>query len=252
MLSRDLDALEEVAREYAGPVKLQAAGPWTLAAAIELHYGDKAVSDPGAVRDLGQSLAEGVRQHVADVRRRLPAADVVLQTDEPGLPAVLAGRVPTASGFGTLAAVDALTVEAGLKDVLTAADAFPVVHCCAAHPPVDLLRAAGAGAVSVDAGQLREGDDEALGTAVDAGVALWLGVVPSSDRAAGAPLSDLAGSVAPVRRLWRRLGFDPARLPETVVVTPTCGLAGASAAHARAALRRCREAGRALRDDPEG
>jgi hypothetical protein len=35
------------------------------------------------------------------------------------------------------------------------------------------------------------------------------------------------------------------------VVTPACGLAGASPAHARAALRRCREAGRALREEPD-
>ncbi|MEN3360632.1 MAG: hypothetical protein V7637_4614, partial [Mycobacteriales bacterium] len=56
----------------------------------------------------------------------------------------------------------------------------------------------------------------------------------------------------PVQRLWQRLGFDPVRLPEGVVVTPACGLAGASPGYARAALRRCRETGRALRDDPEG
>jgi hypothetical protein len=115
-----------------------------------------------------------------------------------------------------------------------------------------LFRAAGARALSVDAGLLRDTDDEALGTAVEAGVALWLGVVPSSDYAAGAPLSDLAGSVGPVQRLWRRLGIDPARLAEAVVATPTCGLADASAAYARAALRRCREVGHVLRDDPEG
>ena len=49
LLARDVDALEEAAEGYAGPLKLQVAGPWTLAATMELHYGDKAVSDPGAV-----------------------------------------------------------------------------------------------------------------------------------------------------------------------------------------------------------
>jgi hypothetical protein len=136
--------------------------------------------------------------------------------------------------------------------VLTAAGAVPALHCCAARPPLDLFRAAGARALSVDAGLLREADDEALGSAVEAGVALWLGVVPSMPGSPGAPLSDLAGSVGAVQRLWRRLGFDPARLPQAVVVTPTCGLAGAPPAYARAALRRCREVGQALRDDPEG
>lgn len=248
LMARDLDALEEAGAGYAGPVKLQAAGPWTLAATVELHYGDKAVSDPGAIRDLGQSLAEGLRRHVADVRRRLPGAQVVLQLDEPALPAVLTGRVPTASGFGTLAAVEAPTAEAGLRAVFDAAGAYPVAHCCARRPPLDVFRAAGAGAVAVDAALLGEADDEPLGTAVEAGVALWLGVVPPLD----GPLSDLAGSVRAVQRVWRRLGFDPGQLPETVVVTPACGLAGASPAHARAVLRRCRDTGRALREDPEG
>src|SRR6202034_2373818 len=39
-LSRDLDLLEEHAQEYSGPLKIQAAGPWTLAAAVELPHGD--------------------------------------------------------------------------------------------------------------------------------------------------------------------------------------------------------------------
>ncbi len=252
LLARDLDALEEAAEGYQGPMKLQVAGPWTLAAALELHYGDKAVSDPGAVRDLVQSLAEGVRRHVADARRRLPGARILLQVDEPSLPAVLAGRVPTASGFGVLTAVEPPVVESGLREVLAGAlDAGGVrtaVHCCAPRPPLDLFHRAGAGAVSFDASLVGESRDEALGTVVEAGVALWPGVVPAAD----AELGPLSHTVDAVRRLWGRLGFDPARLPESVVVTPACGLAGASPAYAREALRRVREVGRALAEDPEG
>jgi methionine synthase II (cobalamin-independent) len=248
LLARDLDALEGVAGGYTGPLKVQAAGPWTLAGTVELHRGDKAVADPGAVRDLTQSLAEGLRQHVGDVQRRVPGATLLLQIDEPVLPSVLAGTVPTASGYGTLAAVQPPDVEAGLRDVLTATEAHPVVHCCAARPPLDLLRAAGARALSVDVAQLGPADDESLGQAVEADVALWLGVVPTG----GENLSDLAGTVAIVQRLWRRLGFGAEALARTVVVTPACGLATATPGYARAALRRCREAAKALRDDPEG
>ena len=251
LLARDLDALEEAAQDYRGPLKLQVTGPWTLAAGLELHYGDKAVSDPGAVRDLVQSLAEGTRRHVADVAARLPGARVVLQVDEPSVPVVLAGRVPTASGFGSLAAVEAPVVQAGLADVLAAAvdagAAATVVHCCAARPPVGLFRAAGARALSLDAALLG-GADEELGSAVEAGVSLWLGVVPGVD----ADLGDLGDTVRAVRRPWSRLGFPPADLPASVVPTPACGLAGATPAYARAALRRVREAARALADDPEG
>src|SRR3954447_16272771 len=42
-LDEDLDAFEERGQDLAGAVKVQVAGPWTLAASIELHYGDKAL-----------------------------------------------------------------------------------------------------------------------------------------------------------------------------------------------------------------
>jgi methionine synthase II (cobalamin-independent) len=113
---------------------------------------------------------------------------------------------------------------------------------------VPLLRRAGTTVVSLDATLLDSTSDEALGEVVDEGGGLFLGVVPSAD----ARLSDPAGSVSGVRMLWRRLGFDAGRLPEAVVVTPTCGLAAASPAYARAALEHCRAAARSLADDPEG
>jgi methionine synthase II (cobalamin-independent) len=255
-LARDLDVLEELAQGYAGPLKLQVAGPWTLAATVELHYGDKAVSDPGATRDLTQSLAEGVRRQVADLAGRLPDVQVVLQLDEPALPAVLSGNVPTASGFGSLRAIEDQVVRGGLAEVLEAAtDAGAVqtvVHCCAPHPPITLCREAGAGAVSLDAALLTAADDEPLGTAVEAGLGLWLGVVPAGSSDDPAILGDLGDTVRSVRDRWSRLGFAAELLPGAVVLTPACGLAGTSPAYARAALRRVRETARAITEDPAG
>lgn len=91
-LRQDLDALEEFTQEYRGPLKVQAVGPWTLAAALELRNGEAALSDPGACRDLAGSLAEGLRAHLAEVRRRVPGAQVVLQLDEPSSPPSCADR----------------------------------------------------------------------------------------------------------------------------------------------------------------
>ncbi|MGB8408234.1 MAG: methionine synthase, partial [Mycobacterium sp.] len=68
LLDEDIDALEE-AWEKAGlrgsgrTVKVQAPGPITLAAHLELGNGHRAVTDPGALRDLAGSLAEGVAVH---------------------------------------------------------------------------------------------------------------------------------------------------------------------------------------------
>src|SRR5450755_4593840 len=117
MLARDLDVLEEHTQGYVGPLKLQVAGPWTLASSLELHYGDKALADTGAVRDITAALAEGIAAVAKDVAHRVPGAAVVVQFDEPLLAAVLLGRVPTASGFGTLRIVEPTTVIEGLKVV---------------------------------------------------------------------------------------------------------------------------------------
>ncbi|WP_308188878.1 methionine synthase [Streptacidiphilus sp. ASG 303] len=246
-LVEDLDALEEFTQGRSGPLKVQAVGPWTLAASIELKHGEKALADPGACRDVAGSLAEGLRRHLADVRRRVPGAEVVLQLDEPSLPAVLTGQVPTASGFQRLRAVDRQVAEDVLRQVVGAVDAPVAVHCCAPGVPIALLRRAGAAAVSLDASLLTERDDDAVGEAVEAGTVLLAGVLPGTD----APLSDPAGSVAVVRRLWRRLGFAPESLARRVVVTPSCGLAGASPAYARRALSRSVMAARSLADTPE-
>src|SRR6478609_6898925 len=126
-LGEDLDALEEFTQGYEGPLKVQAVGPWTLAAALELRGGEAVLSDPGACRDLAASLAEGLRLHLAEVRRRVPGARVVLQLDEPSLTAVLRGRIRTASGYRTHRAVDRQVVEGSLREVAGVHDGGPVV-----------------------------------------------------------------------------------------------------------------------------
>ncbi len=247
-LGEDLDALEEFTQGYEGPLKVQAVGPWTLAAALELRNGEVALSDPGACRDLAGSLAEGLREHLAEVRRRVPGAEVVLQLDEPSLIAVLRGQVRSASGYRTHRAVDRQVVEATLRDVVEVQAGGPVVvHSCAPDVPFALLRRAGATAVSFDFSLLTERDDDAIGEAVEGGTRLFAGVVPGTD----GPLSDPAGSVMGVRTLWRRLGLNPGLLTEAVTLTPSCGLAGASPEYARRALAHCARAARSLADNPE-
>ncbi|MFB7263592.1 methionine synthase [Streptomyces nojiriensis] len=246
-LGEDLDALEEFTQGYTGKLKVQAVGPWTLAAALELHGGEAMLQDPGACRDLAGSLAEGLREHLADVRKRIPGADVVLQLDEPSLTAVLLGRVRSASGYRTYRAVDRQVVEGALRDLFAVHDGEVVVHSCAPEVPFALLRRAGATGVSFDFSLLTEREDDAIGEAVEGGTKLFAGVVPGTD----APLSDPGGSVMGVRTLWRRLGLAPGTLAESVVVTPSCGLAGASPAYARAVQAHCVRAARSLADNPE-
>jgi hypothetical protein len=207
-----------------------------------LTRGDKALSDPGAVRDIAEALGDGAATHVAEVRRRVPGARVLLAYDEPLLPAVLAGRLKTASGFGRLPrpdeGVDRDRLAAAIEPV-TAAGGVAGVHCCAVRPPVTLMRRSGARFVSFDL--TLDYDEDEVGEAVEDGVGLIVGLVPGT----GPVLSDLGRTVEPVVDLWRRLGLSADQLRE-VAVSPTCGLAGARPDAARAALRICREAGRRL------
>ncbi|MCW2644856.1 MAG: Methionine synthase vitamin-B12 independent [Pseudonocardiales bacterium] len=235
-LARDLDALEAVADGYVGALKVQVTGPWTLAANIEVPSGHRVVGDPGATRDLAESLAEGLRAHLSDVGSRVPGARLVVQVDEPGLPSVLAGHVPTPSGFGSVRAVSAEVVEQTLRAVLDVAPAGGrVVHCCASDVPIALLRAAGADALAVDLALLG-GQYDALGEAVDAGTSLWLGVLPTVD-------AEFTRDTArePIRRLWNALGFPVEELAAAVVPTPACGLAGATPDYARRVLATLRD-----------
>lgn len=253
LLRTDLDALEE-AVDSAGAkppvVKVQAAGPWTLTAEIELRTGHKVLTDSGALREFAASLAEGLRVHAAEVSRRLGVTTVV-QLDEPGLPTVLAGGVPTPSGYGTVPAVPDGDAAEVLRGVLDALPVPRIMHCCAPRPPLALLRRAGADALAVDAGLLAgapRSTVDALGEAWDAGASVLLGLVPALPPSAPPTLEALA---RPALDLVDRLGFDRALLAQRCLPTPSCGLAGATTGWARRALTLARELGQAFLDPPD-
>jgi hypothetical protein len=254
-LSADLDALEEVADGYAGALKIQVCGPWTLAATIELiRSQDPALADPGAVADLTASLAEGLAAHVAEVRERVPGARIVVQLDEPGLPAVIAGSVPTASRLNRLPVPEASDLAAGLGSVVSAARAFTLVHCCALSVPFGIIKAAGADGVGCDLGALAQTEEDGLAEAVEAGLGIVAGVIPATGTV-GAPEPPPAQQAARVvTALWQRMGWPAARdgsagpggAAAQVVLAPACGMAGATPGYARMAMARCREAARLL------
>ncbi|WP_318783742.1 methionine synthase [Plantactinospora soyae] len=245
-LARDLDQMTEQAGELTGTFKIQAAGPLTLAAGLERPVGGRMLRDPGAVRDLTESLADGLRAHVAEVRRRLPRATVLLQLDEPTMPAVLAGRIPTESGLGAYRPVGSSTATGLLRTVVEAVGVPVVVHCCAPDVPLELIRSTGAAAVALDLHLVERLDP--VGEAIDAGLGLFAGAaptlpVPGGEEPSSAQVADR------VRQLWDRLGFPRGQLAEQVVVTPACGLAGASDGYARSVLTACRDAGRRLAEE---
>ncbi len=249
LLAQDLDALEEQAQGYDGQLKVQVAGPWTLAATVERPKGDRLLADHGARRELAQALAEGVRAHVADVQRRVPGAHVVVQLDEPVLPAVLAGSVPTASGLHRHRTVDVPDASAALEWVIAAAadaGATPVVHCCAADVPFRLLTGAGAHGVSFDLSQVGVEGYDAVAELLESGRTALLGLVPATDPD---PEPGDGALTERVLRLLDMVGLDPAAETGDLVVTPACGLAGASPRWAR---RACEVSARVARSLASG
>jgi methionine synthase II (cobalamin-independent) len=259
-LRRDLDAFEEAASTADRAIKVAVTGPLTLAAGVERPRGDKVLADHGARRELAQSLAEGVGLYAREVRARFPHAQVVVQLDEPMLPTVIAGNVPTASGFSRHRAVrieEARESLTGVLDAARAAGAVPIVHSCASTVDIGLLRSAGADAVSLDLSVLIRPDGKGLAAgvdadawseAVDAGMLVFAGIVPSRDPAGRPP-----DAIALTRRLltwWGWLDFDEEQASRSLSVTPTCGLAGASPDWARRALSLSRQVAANLIDEP--
>ncbi len=238
LLARDVDGFELAARTYEGPLKTGLLGPWTLAANLELPGGERSGADLSAVGDIAASLAEGMAAHMAELRNRVPGATVVVvELDESRLGAVLGGNVPTASGWARYPAVEDLVAQEVEAVVLGAAGGEGGVRFEGADPPIDLFRRAGAQFVSLAAADLRPEIEDQLGEALEAGLALFTGLVPPTDDGR-VELDQLA---YPARRLWSRLGFSPGLLPEAVVVTPTAGLAGVGPDQAAAVLKRCVE-----------
>lgn len=240
-LSTDLNVLADVAGGEdvsAGELKVQLVGPLSLAAGLHLHNGERALLDYGARRDVAASLAAGVGSYLRRVAAAVPGARLVVQVDEPAIAAVLAGTIPTASGYRTLRAVAASEARESWRlvlDALRSAGAAEVVLSCPEiEAPIELVLAAGADGVALPLKALTNRQWEQLAAALESGKQFWAGAL---DVPAGAPLPRVADCVESVWRPWRQLGLPPSLLG-AIRVTPSAGLAGHTPAQATAVLGR--------------
>lgn len=229
-LRDDLDVLEENAQGLTGELKVAVTGPWTLAAATMLPLGGRVLGDRTARRDLAQALASGVGELRAEIERRLPGVRVLLQADEPSLPAVLAGAVPTEGGYFRHRSVE----RSEAIELLRLVDA-DVLHCCAAGLDVDLVlgeHGSGFSGVSLDQALMTRPQWDAVAAAIEDGHDLWLGCAPTASGTA--PTADaLTRSVLDA---LRPLELGPTLL-DRVLLTPACGLAGWEPQQVSALLR---------------
>jgi methionine synthase II (cobalamin-independent) len=252
LLDEDIDAIEEAWEKAGGPdsgrpVKVQAPGPITLAAQLELANGHRALTDAGAVRDLASSLAEGVARHRTELARRL-ATTVVVQYDEPVLTAALAGRLAGVTALSPVHPVDEAIAITLLDECVAAAGTEVLLHSCAAGLPWNVLQRSTINAVSVDASTLGGADFDGLGEFLDSGRAVIFGLVPTSAPEARPSAEEVAAAAVAITD---RIGFSRNSVRDRVGISPACGLAGATTAWARVAVALCQRAADAIAEDPE-
>ena len=251
LLDEDIDALEEAWEKAGGPgsgrpVKVQAPGPITLAAQLELPNGHRALTDAGAVRDLTSSLAEGVGRHRSELARRL-GTTVVVQYDEPVLFAALAGRLAGVSTLNTVHPVDEPVAIGLLDECVAAAGAEVMLHSCA-DVPWNVLQRSAINAVAVDGATLGDADFDGLGEFLDSGRTVVFGLVPTSAPDNRPSAEEIAAAAVAITD---RIGFSRSSVRGRVGISPTCGLAGATAEWARISIGLCQRAGEAVAEDPE-
>ncbi|EFV13716.2 hypothetical protein [Segniliparus rugosus] len=247
-LAQDVDALEEVLERdgrSGGAVSVEALGPLSLAVVLELANGHHVLSDRGALRDLAASLADGLRSHVAELRRRL-RADVVLRLREPALDDVLGGGVATVSGLGTLPALPTNAAVELLRPFADVGAAGLVVACPVSASALAALRELPGAGLWAAAAQLDPTRYDELGWFFEAGRTVGLGLVPERHPTRPPSVKEL---IAPALALVDLLGFPRSVLARQVYATSAKGFAPESGAWAAKALRLVARAASALAEE---
>lgn len=253
-LSTDINVLADVAGAEDSPAaefKVQLVGPLSLAAGLHLHSGERALLDYGARRDIAASLAAGVGSYLSRVSSAVPGARLVVQLDEPDIAAVLAGTIPTSSGYRTLRAVGGQEVRESWQTVIDALRAAGAAEIVVSVPeieaPIERIIAAGADGVAVPLKALTSRQWEQLAAAVESDKRLWAGALDVSN----GTLPKVAEVVDALWRPWHQLGL-PASSLGSVRVTPSAGLAGHTPSTATAVLARLTQVADGLNQQAHG
>lgn len=268
-LSTDINVLADVAGAgeiHPEDLKIHVMGPVSLAASIHLHYGERALRDYGARRDVSQSLAAGLALHAEKLKTAVPGAALTLQIDEPEIAAALAGTIPTASGYRTLRSIPASALRTTWTTFVTAAreagfaqvainlapaaaslpgDADPesqAAETASWRKALEIALECGVDAVALPLTVLDTGHWEQLAGAIESGMRVWAGTVPAS---AGQLPPSYSALTERITRPWQGLGLAVSSLNQ-LRITPVGGLAQLTPPEARAVLNRTLEVADAL------
>ncbi|WP_421732829.1 hypothetical protein [Cellulomonas sp.] len=219
-LREDVDALAVACHGWTGPLVVPVLGPMTLAANLYLARGDRVVSDPGAVRELAASLAAGIDEHLAAIRRSVPGIEPTVLLQEPLLAQVMAGVLPSFSGYsalrsvpGPVAAERISAVAAGVRSI----DGVRViVHGGSAWTSLGAIRAAEVDGFALAVSALDERSWERVAEAVEGGLAFWPELPPQASAQCAGP--DVTGQADTLTRPWRSVGLAMAGLRDVVLL----------------------------------
>lgn len=222
-LSSDINILADVVGGLASKlprIKTQLMGPFSLAANLHLPLGEKVLADHGARRELVQSLAAGVTLHLKALQAAAPGGAVSLQLDEPEIEAILAGRVPTVSGYKTMRAVPVAEMRAAWDLVIEAARAAGAAEVILSVPFESAALAAestadGVAFSDVAGVELSGSKWESIASLVEAGTSVLLPVPRGkAGRAAEAIWRPWRGVGLPAQQMGALRLFEAADLTE--------------------------------------
>lgn len=220
-----------------GRLAVRVRGPLSLLGGLWLPGGERVLVDHGARRDIAASYVEGLGEALPRLRADTGAARLGVVLDEPWAAAVLAGALPTASGYRTVRALPRDEARGLWRELLQTLTRLPeVAHVWLApgrRAVADTEGLPGSSALAALAGEalpasaaVADGEDPS-----PAGVSLVLPVGALDDGPGGArgtreAWETAAGwaeagrgvALAPapqlrpqdVVRTWERLGADPA------------------------------------------
>ncbi|MBP2215913.1 hypothetical protein [Arthrobacter sp. CAN_C5] len=252
-LSTDLNVLGDLigAESHPAPaLKIHLRGPLSVAANLHLHSGERALLDHGARREIRDSLTLGAAETISRVQTLAPGTRVHLQLDEPEIADILAGGIPTASGYRTLRAVPDQEVsdawDAIAEAVRAAGAATVTVSFPADRAPLDVLGMSTLSAVAVPLAGLTMAQWEQLAGHLEADGELWAGIVPDPRRP-----RRVATLAASVLTPWRQLGLPVSRLAQ-LRLTPDAGLESVSPSAAGTILSRLTQTADALNQEMAG
>lgn len=229
-LEDQYEALSIAAHGTSTPLTVSVLGPWTLASQLWLNHGDRVLADHGAVRDVASALGEGLSHLVARIGQLVPGVSVHVQVDETNIASVLAGVVPTFSGYSRLPRVEPSVAIEALQRTLrpVMAQAGVTVHTgeswvgipTAARAIEELTGVSSQGeqtrpALGVNLGAWNEQVWESIATCVERGIGFH-GALPAPQESSCAGV-DIRGLGDVLATNWQRIGLPVSGLTDVSI-----------------------------------